>query len=53
MSTKETEKKKDLTQKQVPDGEAYRLYAMLTEENKEKVNRFVANLKAAKCSPRS
>jgi len=29
------------------DNIAYKLYALLTEENKERVNRFVASLKEA------
>lgn len=31
---------------EAPDDIAYTMYAMLTEENKEKVNRFVESLKA-------
>lgn len=40
-----------LADNESPECIAHLLYNMLTEENKEKVNRFVESLKAKQCTP--
>lgn len=49
MVPKTTKENKVPTDNEAPDQEVYKQYMMLTDENKKKVNLFVASLKEMQC----